>query len=204
MTRLRELAGPASVGLYLGALAVIQATGHPDWETLTSSADAVAHGRVWVLLSSGLVIDGDPWLQWAVLGAVMIFALVRLGAGRMWACGLSAHVGSALLAYAGLGVIYAIDPSQTDPDEPDYGVSVLFAGLLGALATSGTRRQAALIAIVSLAGFSIGLQDASWLANAEHVLGFAIGALLNLELDRRARTRAAAAANPPAGGRVAI
>jgi hypothetical protein len=186
MKRLRELAGPASVGLYLGALAVIQATGRPDWETLTSSADAVAHGRVWLLLTSGLVIDGVPWLQLAVLAAVMLFALERLGAARLWIVGLSAHVGAALLAYAGLGVIYAIDASQTDPHEADYGVSVLFAGLLGALATSGGRRLAIVIGVVSVAGFSIGLEDASWLANVEHVLGFAIGAVLNAVLTRRA------------------
>jgi hypothetical protein len=195
VTRVRELAGPASVGLYLGALAVIQATGKPDWETLASSPDAVAHGRVWLLLTSGLVIAGLPWLQLAVLAAVMVFALERLGAARLWTVGLSAHVGSALLAYAGVGVIYAIDPSQTNPHEADYGVSVLFAGLLGALATSGSRHQAAIIGILSLAGFSIGLEDASWLANVEHVLGFTIGALLNLALDRRATA--------PASGRVA-
>jgi hypothetical protein len=188
MTRLRELAGPASVGLYLGALAAIQATGRPDWETLTSSADAAAHGKVWLLLTSGLVIDGVPWLQLAVLAVVMVAALVRLGAARLWIVGLSAHVGAALLAYAGLGVIWLIDASQTDPDESDYGVSVLFAGLLGALATSGGRHLAAVIGVLSVAGFSIGLEDASWLANVEHVLGFAIGATLNAVLTRRART----------------
>jgi membrane associated rhomboid family serine protease len=188
MTRVRELAGPASVGLYLGALAAIQATGRPDWETLTSSADAVAHGKVWLLLSSGLVIDGVPWLQLAVLAAVMVYALVRLGAARLWTVGLSAHVGSALLAYAGLGAIWLVDPTQTNPEEPDYGVSVLFAGLLGALATSGGRRLALVIGVLSLVGFSIGLEDASWLANAEHVLGFAIGAGLNVVLTRRADT----------------
>jgi hypothetical protein len=186
MTRLRELAGPASVGLYLGALAAIQATGRPDWETLTSSADAAAHGKVWLLLTSGLVIDGLPWLQLAVLAAVMLVALVRLGAARLWIVGLSAHVGAALLAYAGLGVIWLVDASQTNPKEADYGVSVLFAGLLGALAVSGGRRLAIVVGAASAAGFAIGLADASWLANAEHVLGFAIGAGLNAALTRRA------------------
>jgi hypothetical protein len=191
MQRLRELAGPASVGLYLGALAAIQATGRPDWESLTSSADAAAHGRVWLLLTSGLVIDGVPWLQLAVLAGVMVFALVRLGAARLWIVGLSAHVGSALLAYAGLGVIDAIGASQTDAHEADYGVSVLFAGLLGALACSGGRRLALVIGVLSLGGFAIGLEDASWLANVEHVLGFAIGAGLNVVLDRRQARRSA-------------
>lgn len=185
MQRLRELAGPASVGLYLGALVAIQATGRPDWETLASSADAVAHGHVWLLLTSGLVIDRVEWLQLAMLAAVMVVALARLGAARLWTVALSAHVGATLLAYAGVGVIWLIDPFQTDLDEPDYGISVLFAGLLGALATSGTRQLAAIIAIVSVAGFSIGLEDASWLANVEHVLGFLIGAALNLALTRR-------------------
>jgi hydrogenase/urease accessory protein HupE len=94
-------------------------------------------------------------------------------------------------------VVWLIDPSTADPDEPDYGVSVLFAGVLGALATSGGWRIAVLVGALSIVGFVIGLEDASVLANAEHLLGFAIGAGLNLALDRR-RPR------PRPQGRVAI
>lgn len=192
MRRAGELLGPASVAGYLVALAVIQATGEPDRYSLAASPQAVADGRLWLLLSSGLVIDGLPWAQFAVLAAVLVVALARLGAARLWAVGLIAHVGSALIAYAALGVLWLIDRSLVDGTvhEPDYGVSVLLAGELGALAVAGGRRAALLVGGLAIAGFGIGLADSSALANAEHLLGFALGALTILALERRRLARA--------------
>ena len=180
------LGGVVSVLGYLAAVAVIEATGRPDWHSLSASPDAVAHGRVWLMLTSGLVVEGVVWAQLAVLAAVLGLALWRFGALRLWAVALAAHVGSALLAYAAVGVLWLVDASLVDVREPDYGISAVMAGELGALAAGGGRRTALLVGVLALAGFGIGLADASnWPANAEHLLGFAIGALTILLLDRR-------------------
>ena len=185
--RMRALAGPASVVAYLLALAIVQATGEPEWRTLAASPADVAHGRVWLLLTSGLVIDGVPWLQLAVLALVLAVALERLGAARLWAVALVAHVGSALVAYAGVGVLWLVDRALVDGvvHAPDYGVSVVLAGELGALAVAGGRRMALFVGALVLAGIGIGVADASLLANVEHLLGFALGALTILVLERR-------------------
>lgn len=185
MRRARDRVGLASVVAYLVAVAVIQATGAPDWQSLAASPDKIADGRLWLLLSSGLVIDGVPWLQFAVLAIVLALAYARVGAARLWAAGLIAHIGSALLAYAGIGVLNVLGvDTGTVSHELDYGVSVLLAGELGVIAVSGGKRAALLVGVLGVAGFGIGLADSSALANAEHLLGFALGAGTILALDR--------------------
>lgn len=175
----------ASVVAYLAALVVIEVSGTPDWQELAASPDAVAHGRVWLLLTSGLVVEGAEVVQIVVLAVVLALALWRLGAVRLWAVALAAHVGAALVAYAGVGVLWLIDRSLVDAREPDYGISVVMAGALGALAAAGGPRTALVVGVLAVAGFGIGIVDASALANVEHLLGFAIGAGTLFLLDRR-------------------
>ncbi|MBX5443255.1 MAG: hypothetical protein IRZ32_17235 [Solirubrobacteraceae bacterium] len=187
MRRARALIGPASVAAYVAALAAIQATGTPGWQQLASSPAAIADGRLWLLLTSGLVIDGLPWLQLALLAVVLAVALDRLGAARLWAVALVAHVGAAVLAYAAIGLLWLVDRTLVEGavDEPDYGVSVVLAGELGALALAGGRRMALFVGLLVLGGIGVGVADASLLANVEHLLGFVLGALTVAALGRR-------------------
>jgi hypothetical protein len=198
MRRARDLIGPASVALYLVVVAAIQATGWPDYEALAASPGDVAHGQVWLLVTSGLVIDGVPWLQYAVLVVVMALAYVRAGAARLWTAGLIGHIGSALLAYAGIGLLNLIGVDTGGvADEPDYGVSVLLAAELGVIAVSGGRRTVLLVGLLGLAGFGIGLADSTILANTEHLLGFGLGAGTILLLDLRADRHVSGASARP-------
>ena len=96
MRRARDRIGLASVVAYLVVVALVQATGTPDWQSLAASAADVAHGQLWLLLSSGLVIDGLPWLQFSVLVVVLALAYTRVGAARLWTAGLVAHIGAGL------------------------------------------------------------------------------------------------------------
>ncbi len=185
MARARDLAGLASVVVYLAVVAFVQATGMPDLSSLAASPDEVGDGQVWLLLSSGLVIDGVPWLQFAVLAIVLALAYAEVGAARLWAAGLTAHVGSAVLAYLGIGLLSVVGVGTGEVgSEADYGVSVLLAGELGVIAVSGGRRLVLVVAALALAGFALGLADASALANVEHLLGFVLGAATILALER--------------------
>jgi hypothetical protein len=86
-----------------------------DASALQSSAELVAAGEVWRLLTSGLVVDGVAAPQIA-LTAAAAWALIRLeGPLSWWAAVLVGHVGSALLAYAIVGVAIALGSAGRTP-----------------------------------------------------------------------------------------
>ena len=154
-----------------------------------------------MMLTSGLVVEGVAWAQLAVLAAVLGLALWRFGALRLWAVALAAHVGSALLAYAAVGVLCRlVDASLVR--RPRARLRHLRGHGRGARRPR-RRRDAAgtalLVGLLALAGFGIGLADASALANAEHLLAFALGALTILLLDRRWPRPAPAYTSAPCG-----
>jgi len=106
-------AGVCSVLAYLAALMVIALDPRVHGSALASSPAGVAAGRLLQLLSSGLVVDGPAWPQIALLAIVLSAALRRLGAGRLWAVAVAAHVGATLLAYAGIGLLSILDQQLT-------------------------------------------------------------------------------------------
>ena len=58
-----------------------------------ASADAVADGRVWLLLTSGLAAqEPAPLAQVAIVAAVAALAIARLGAAAWWRAALAGHV----------------------------------------------------------------------------------------------------------------
>lgn len=182
-----RLLGAASVAAYLAALVVIHVAGSPDPAQLASTPSGVVDGHVARLLTSGLVIDGLPWVQIVLLAAILVVALRELGVVRLWIVAIAAHVGGTLVAYAGVGALWLADRplSASTIHERDYGVSVVFAGELGALLVHGGRR--ALLPVGGVAGvaFAAGLLDGWDLGDAEHLLGFAVGVLTMLVLERR-------------------
>jgi hypothetical protein len=176
------------VALYVAVLAAVQATGWPAPDEVASSPAQIADGQLWLLLSSGLVIDGLPWAQLAVLAGVLVIAVRRFGAVAAWGIALLAHVGATLIAYAGVGLLWLADRSLVagTVDQPDFGVSVILAGEAGALtAAAPTRRLAVAIAAVSAAAFTVAIGTSSALASAEHALGYALGAAVVLARRRR-------------------
>jgi hypothetical protein len=157
--------------VYFIAVAVLTATA--DTSALESSADLVAEGEVWRLLTSGLVVDGVAAPQIA-LTALAAFIVIRLqGAVVWWAAALVGHVGSALLAYAIIGVAIALgsEGAEAAADDPDFGISCVLGATLGALFASGFRLVGA-IGFILLLPFSI-----DWYG-PEHPLSFALGAVV--------------------------
>ena len=133
-----------------------------------ASAEAVAHGRVWLLLTSALAAQGPvPLAQVALAAAVAAFAIGRIGAAAWWRAALAGHVGSALIVYALIGLAGAERAAST----PDYGVSCVLGASFGALLTvKGAPRVIGVVGTLALLPLSltrIGL---------EHPLSVAIGA----------------------------
>jgi hypothetical protein len=135
-----------------------------------ASADAVADGRVWLLLTSGLAAQGPaPLAQVAIAAAVGGLAIARLGAAAWWRAALAGHVLSALIAYALIGLVGATDAAAT----PDYGISCVLGASFGALMTvRGDRvaRTVGVLGALALLPLSFG-----WIG-LEHPLSVALGA----------------------------
>ena len=94
---------------WVAAVAVLQAGSVLDPADVASSPDAVAGGALWRLLASGLVVDAPaPVAQLAVVAALTAIVLARDGGVTWWLAALAGHVGSALLAYAGIAIADAL------------------------------------------------------------------------------------------------
>jgi hypothetical protein len=154
----------------------------PRVDDLASSPTGVASGDVGSLLTSGLVVAGDPVVQLTGTALTAGLVIVVLGAPAFWTAVLAAHVGSAVIAYAGVGVVWLLSRADVDSviDAPDYGISCVWAGAAGALAGAALLRRTGatpLIAVLAVAGFLVAIPPAMGLAGVEHGLAFVLGAL---------------------------
>jgi hypothetical protein len=146
---------------------------------LPASAQAVGHGRVWLLLTSALAAQEPyPVAQVGLFAAVAALVIARAGAGGWWRAALTGHVGSALVAYALIAVAGA------DATEPDWGVSCVFGASCGALLALPGRRLVGLAGALALLPLSCG-----WLG-LEHPLSVALGYAVTAGSRRKPSTSA--------------
>ena len=155
---------------------------------LHASADKVGSGDVWLLLTSALnVVPELDIPQWLLLAAAIGLVIWRHGPKLWWTVALTGHIGAALISYAVIGLAVLLGSGSADQaaGQSDYGISIVLAATIGALAAggfsvpAGERSRADRICIglglVGLAGmiaFSVGWYD------MQHVIGFAIGFIL--------------------------
>jgi len=161
---------------------VLERSGTVEVSALQSSADLVAGGELWRLLTSGLVVEGVAVPQIA-LTAIAAIAFVRLeGAALWWAAVVVGHVGSALLAYAIIGVATALGSAGAEAaaDDPDFGISCVLGATLGALFASGLRRRDRTLVGVAALGFVALLPFSLDWYGPEHPLSFVLGAAVVL------------------------
>jgi len=133
----------------------------------------VADGELWRLLTSALVVEGFAAPQ-IVLTAAAALAVIRLrGPLVWWAAVIAGHVGSALLAYAIIGIAGA----DSAADDPDFGISCVLGASLGALFACGWR-------VVGAVGFLLLLPFSIDWYGPEHPFSFVLGALVVGAADR--------------------
>ncbi|MCW3017341.1 MAG: hypothetical protein JWO02_4433 [Solirubrobacterales bacterium] len=196
---------------YLATVATLEVLRrHSSWPRigdLASTPAGVAAGHVWTLLTSGFVVEGDPVVQ-LVGTAITAFAAIWLLGGRtFWLAIVSAHIGSAVIAYVGIGILWVLANRHAVRlvDAPDYGISCVWAGLVGALVgallwTRGHARGAELMAAgpAALGAFLLIVGHKGELANTEHALAFAIGVCVIVVRGFRAPAAARAPVMTPA------
>lgn len=180
------VAGLVTIGTRSGAVPLSQ---------LAASPKAVADGRVWLLLTSGVVAD-RPWLPSLLGFAIVGFAALSVASGRVViAAALAGHVAATLLVYGFLGLAEAIDEGAFGSlvDRPDIGLSAIIAAWIGVVSQvywrrKPTRRAHLVNALGCVACALIGLAfrpDVTVL-DSEHLVAFALGAAVASVLHPRA------------------
>jgi hypothetical protein len=164
-----------------------------------SPADLVS-GKLWLLPLSGVIVDGNTWSQLAMLTEVAAALVVLADARTFWRAAILGHVGSTFIAYAILGVLALTVPTAIGGlfQAPDYGVSCIWAGSVGALAVIAARRcssrpakmavaaaVSAPLILVLTAGFVTPAGTVN-LATLEHSLAFVLGLVAAGRRDGRA------------------
>src|SRR4051812_37988543 len=184
--RQRPILGPGAVAAaaWLAAVALVALTrvtaGWPAPRELAVSPDALERGRLWLLATSALVIQGPAALQIAGT-AVLIWVVVhRFGAARFWATAVAGHVGSTFAVYAGIGLVWLVDAHAVRDvtDAPDYGISAVWAACMGVVCMAGamgalTRpRLATALGAGCLLAFLVLLPADGELSDVEHLVAF--------------------------------
>jgi hypothetical protein len=179
-------AGVIAAGCWLAAGAVLTVSqrryGWPEVSALASTASGVAHGRVWSLLTSMLLVGRYPFAELFGCALTVLAALWLLDGLSFWIVALAAHVGSAVLVYAGIGVVWVVsaDAASDLAAEPDYGISAVWFGALGAIAVvlhrRGFRRTGVIVAAAAVAASVALVAVSDELPFAEHLVALAIGA----------------------------
>jgi hypothetical protein len=190
--------GTALVATYVLVVAVFTLTSHaigePEVSDLASSPQKIADGKLWTLLSSAFLVDGPPVVQ-IIAVAILAAVLVRFrGSFVFWRAALAGHVTATVLTYIGVGVLWLADRHATAGvvRSPDYGISCVWAGGLGALAAGawrarGSAPRAQGVVVVAVVLLTLLTIFSTGLAQIEHVLAFALGALVIVGTDHRRR-----------------
>jgi hypothetical protein len=127
----------------VASLTALQRVGALSLATVAASPREVADGRVWLLVTNGL-IAADP-LLWSLLSFVGLAFVTRALCGWriLWLAALAGQTFSTLVGYSLVGAARFVDPGAFQPlvSAPDYGVSAIAASWLGALAAFGWQRR---------------------------------------------------------------
>jgi hypothetical protein len=177
--------------------------------TLASSPDSVKDGKVWSLVTSGLLADRPavPSLVgfWLVAFVVLLVCPVRVVA----ATALAGHIVSSLGVYAAIGAVGLVDPRafSSVAQLADYGLSAIIAAWLGAIARVfwvrnplPVPRAFVVLGSVGCAAVGFALRPDVTVLDSEHLLAYCIGVALadgavRARLTRPTRRLAAATAS---------
>jgi hypothetical protein len=180
--------------LYVAVVASIAflraAVGVPHPADLASTPAGVARGQLWTLVTSAFVVSGPVIPQLASLTVVGGLVIRREGPRVYWWAAAWGHLGSAVVAYAAVGLltVAGVRVVHRVLYAPDYGVSCVWAGMAGALAASVATtlrhrpNRIAQTALITCCTTLLGLAAVvgSVLVRAEHLLALLLGAGVTL------------------------
>jgi hypothetical protein len=169
-----------------------QSSGLIAIRAVAASPREIAAGKLWLLFTSGLLVQkplGLSLVSFAALGALV---LVACGYRVLAWSAVLGHVLSTLIVYGLLGVGWAASPELFGHtwSAPDYGVSTISAAWLGAIASLAWRRsgddraEKALIAAgcLAIAAFGWMIRGHLNVLDSEHAVAFVTGAAISWRL----------------------
>ena len=169
---------------------------------LAVSPHAIVEARLWLLLTSALLVQSPYVWSLVTFGVLGVFALVVCGRRVLWISALAGHVGSSLLVYALLAAVRTVERHAFDGllAAPDYGVSAISSAWLGAIDSTSWRardrtprgRLAIVLAVVAMALFGWMLRRNLSFLDFEHVVAFGIGVTVAVQLSTARHTTQAA------------
>ena len=160
--------------------------------SVAASPEQIAEGRVWLLVTSGLLVQQPIVVSLVSFVALAVFVFVICGVRVLWLSALVGHVLSTVIAYALLAAVRSTDHDvfQGLLSAPDYGVSAIAAAWLGAIAYTmwGRRgsslrgRAAIVLSCVAVALFAWMMQRHAQrhltFLDSEHAFAFVLGILV--------------------------
>ena len=193
----------------VGVALVRAVSGWPSIGALASSPLLLWQGQWWRLLTSGLVVNGPPLPQLAVIGALGTLVIYFGGSWLFWRVAVAGHLLGTLVSYAWFGMFWLAGRAEDTKflTDPDYGVSLVWSAGLGAFAAwawigpkAGSwhpwRPWLVVLAILIMFAVSMFSDD---MAALQHIVAFTVGGAIistagrarALHNDRRPLVRAA-------------
>jgi hypothetical protein len=172
----------------VSSLTALERSGALSLANLAASPREVADGRVWLLVSNGL-IAANP-LFWSLLSfcGLGFVTLAVCGSRIFWVAAVVGQTLSTVLAYALIGVGRLLEPGAFHQlvSASDYGVSAISAAWLGALAAAGWRKRSESTARAVIVLSCVAAASLAWFVrgrglnalDSEHVFAFIIGVVV--------------------------
>jgi hypothetical protein len=174
--------------LLVASMTAVYASGLVGLNALAASPSRVFAGRVWLLVTSGLLVQKPLALSLVSFAAL---GTVTLGLCRwrvLATAGLVGHVGSTLLVYCALVFARSVVHGAFGGvwSAPDYGVSAISAAWLGALASIAWRQRGTnlvdkmpvIFACAAIVAFSWIVHRSVNVLDSEHVIAFLVGGVI--------------------------
>jgi hypothetical protein len=181
----------AAVVLFLACVGSLTVAGslRPELAgSLAASPARLSQGKVWLLISSGLLAEHPLGASIVSFVLLALLALVVCGSRRFWWAAVCGHVGSTIVVYAAIWLVRLSHPHAFSSVfwSPDYGVSAISAAWLGAIAAVGWRirgrsqggRAAIALSCIAVGLFAYTARPGITIIAAEHLLAFAFGILV--------------------------
>ena len=196
----RLLSRPSTAGVVSAVLVVVIWTtltlAHTEklvpTSTVAASPARIAHGHLWLLVTSGLLVQRPIVLSLVSFVLLAVLVVAVCGTKVMWLGAIIGHVLSTVITYGVIAAVRLVDHTAYSALQhaPDYGVSAIAAAWLGSIARtawarrgSSPRGKAAVVlacAAVALFAWLVErhVQRHLTFLDSEHGFAFIIGVLI--------------------------